>query len=171
MLCAGRVACWGYLDGTSAKCPFKCAPGRARRYRFALPDDVAAMDFVARRRGAGAAGGGGDAAAAPAKGGAAKKKRKAAGADAAAARAPPPLRGGPLRGLALRDAKPALGAAAARAASAEAARPPPARRAPQAGSPILAVHGAYKQTGRFHRAKVHVAADGVTAYNAHFSQV
>ena len=45
-----------------------------------------------------------------------------------------------------------------------------ARRAPQAGSPILAVHGAYKQTGRFHRAKVHVAADGVTAYNAHFSQ-
>lgn len=83
----------------------------------------------------------------------------------AEAEANPPPSPGKLAGLTLAEKKPKD------AAAASAAAPPPPRKVPEQGSPILEVHPNYHQVGNRHSTKVVIADDGVTVYNAHFSQV
>lgn len=91
-----------------------------------------------------------------------QSRLRAALADAAVS---PPLNPGKLVGLTLAEKKRPIRAAAT------SSEPPPLREVPEEGSPILEVHSNYQQVGCRDLTKVVVANDGVTVYNAHFSQV
>lgn len=43
--CAGRITCWGFVDGT-ARCPYRCLSENAKRFAWNLPPAIAAMSFL-----------------------------------------------------------------------------------------------------------------------------
>lgn len=43
--CAGRVTCWGFVDGTT-RCPYRCPPENVKRFAWQLPPEIAAKEFL-----------------------------------------------------------------------------------------------------------------------------
>jgi poly [ADP-ribose] polymerase len=159
---AGRITCWGYVNGLS-KCQYKASS--CQRYQFLVPPGWGSAEWFLELRGQGGARGAGKAG----KGGSGKGAKKAKAAKAAAS--------GLTGGIDIQAMKASctsthggLGLGFVQAGSSAPKSKPPLRTPPEEGSAVLRVHRGYEQTGRTRFAKIVVDDDGVTVYNANFTQ-